>query len=282
MNEMTIYQTRLSNFIGKFLVVFLIIQPIFDIKYYYNSISTLIRVIIIFALFLYYFFTSKNKKKYWLLIYPALLSIYFIFHHINALHFTSLVPGNFNYSIFKEALYFVKMLSPFLLIYSLYRANLNDDTIMQIMKLLVLTISSIIIISNLLGFSYGSYGDMIIKANFFEWFNPYSTYVYQDLASKGLFEFANQISAILIMFLPFILYHSLNNHKFSNWFTLILNIFALMLLCTKVSVLGVLVVFVYTIFAFIFISFIRKEHIILKKYIPVRNYIISLWIAITY
>ena len=78
-------QKNLNNIINQFLIVFLIIQPIFDLKFFYNSISTLIRVIIIYALFAYYFFASKNKKKYYLLIYPILIGIYFIFHHLNAI-----------------------------------------------------------------------------------------------------------------------------------------------------------------------------------------------------
>ena len=202
-------QKNLNNIINQFLIVFLIIQPIFDLKFFYNSISTLIRVIIIYTLFAYYFFTSKNKKKYYLLIYPVLIGIYFIFHHLNAINFYSLVPGNFNYSILEEALYFVKMLSPFLLIYCLYKSNFTVDKMIDIMKYLVLIIGITIVVSNLFVFSYGSYSDVPIKANFFEWFNPNSEYVYQDLASKGLFEYGNQISAILIMFLPFITYSAL-------------------------------------------------------------------------
>ena len=196
---------NLNSLMHKILIVFLIIQPIFDIKFFYNSISTLIRVIFILAFFLYYFFTSKSKYKYLLLIYPCVLGIYFIFHHINALNFHSLVPGNFDYSIIEEALYFVKMISPFLLIYSLYRVNISNDKIIQIMKSLVIIISLTIIISNLFVFSYGTYSDEIIKANFFEWFFN-SKYTYRSLASKGLFEFGNQISALLIMFLPFLIY----------------------------------------------------------------------------
>ena len=273
---------KINDLINKILIIFLLIQPIFDLKFFYNSISTLIRVIIILALFVYYFFTSKEKTKYWLFLYPLTIGIYFIFHHLNALHFTSLVPGDFNYSVFKEALYFVKMMSPFLLIYCIYKSSMSSDKILSIIKSLTLTISLIIVVSNLLLFSYGSYSDSIIKANFFEWFNSNSHYTYQDLASKGLFEFANQISAILIMFLPFIIYNAFYNRKCSDWFALILNVFALILLCTKVSVLGILVVFVYTMFAFFFISFIQKKHIVLKNYIPARDNIISLWIAITY
>ena len=264
--------------IKNFLIGFLIAQPIFDIKIFYNSISTLIRVIIISSIFLYYFITDKNKKKYYLLIFPCLLGVYSCFHHLNATHFTSFVPGNFNYSVITEALYFIKMLTPFLLIYSLYRANLSANNIIDIMKYLVLIFSLTIIVSNIFVFSYGSYSDTRIKANFFEWFNPQTEYTYQDLASKGLFEFANQVSAILILCLPFIIYHTFKKSNLSNIIVLALNIFALILLCTKVSVLGILVVFIYTL-AVIVIHILMEKHkpvktnkslaVFVKKYIPI-------------
>ena len=260
---------NLNSLMHKILIVFLIIQPIFDIKFFYNSISTLIRVIVIFALFSYYFLTSKSKHKFWLLIYPCLLGIYFIFHHLNALSFHSLVPGNFNYSIIEEALYFVKMISPFMLIYCIYKASIRQNTIINVMKTLTLIISLTIIISNLFVFSYGSYSDATIKANFFEWFNPNTNYSYRDLASKGLFEFGNQIAALLIMFLPFMIYSALEKRKMQNWLIVILNIFSLVLLCTRVSVLGVFIVLVYTILVCCFIDFINKRHFKFKQYIPI-------------
>jgi hypothetical protein len=64
---------KINTLMNNILITFLIIQPIFDLKLFYNSISTLIRVIIIFTLFLYYFFSSKNKKKYFLLFYPCII-----------------------------------------------------------------------------------------------------------------------------------------------------------------------------------------------------------------
>lgn len=260
---------KLNDLMNTLLIIFLIIQPIFDLKIFYNSISTLIRVIIMFALFSYYFFTSKNRKKYLLLIYPFLLGIYFIVHHLNALKFTSLVPGNFDYSIIKEFLYFVKMTSPFLLIYALFKADVSIDTIINVMKYLVLIIGLIIVVSNIFIFSYGSYSDTQIKSNFFEWFNPHSSYTYYDLASKGLFEFGNQIAAILVMFLPFMIYNCYKKNTFINWFVLCLNILSLNLLCTKVSVLGIFVVLIFSMFTFGFISFIQKEHSGVKKYVPI-------------
>ncbi len=266
---------NINNIINKLLIAFFIIQPLFDMKFFYNSISTLIRVIIIFILFSYYLFSSKNKRKYYLLIYPCLICMYFIFHHINASSFTSLVPGNFNYSVLKEALYFVKMLSPFLLIFCLYESKLSSDDIIRIMKSLCIIISLVIIISNLFGFSYGNYSDVRIKANFFEWFNPNSSYTYQDLASKGLFEFGNQIGAILIMILPFMIYLSLKKHTLINWITIAFNIFALILLCTRVSVLGILVVLIYTLFAFGFVSLIYKKNIQFRVFIPIGIVLLS-------
>lgn len=156
-----------------------------------------------------------------------------------------------------------------MLIYSLYKAELPKEEIVQIIKCLVLTVSLVIIISNLLGFSYGNYSDIPIKANFFEWFNDNSTYDYKDLASKGIFEFGNQISAVLIMFLPFMIYNVLKDFNFSNYFSLTCNTFALILLCTRVSVFGILIVFFYTLLTFILISFIKKENFKLKKFIPI-------------
>lgn len=256
---MNLKDINTNKFFNTILIIFLLIQPIFDFKIFYNSISTLIRVVIIFALFTYYFFTSNNKKKYFIFVYPCFLIIYFFFHHINALNFNSLVPGNFNYSVIKECLYFVKILCPYLLIYSIYKSNFKKIDLIKIIKIIVCVIGLIIIISNIFVFSYGSYSDEPIKASFISWFSQ-NDFVYQDLASKGLFEYANQISAILLMFLPFCLSAFLHNKKTYNLLVLIINIFSLFLLGTKVSVLGIFLVFAYTIFIFVFNNkFILKQ-----------------------
>lgn len=244
-------KTKIKNFITKnftiknLLILFLIINPIFDLKIFYNSFSTLIRVICIFIFFAYYFFKSKNNKKYLLLIYPIIIAIYFIFHHVNALNFTSLVPGNFNYSVLKEALYFVKMLCPYMLIYSLYKSNLKANEIFKIINCLVLIISLLIIITNILGISYCNYGSGIIKANFLSWFNKNLSFDYTQLLSKGPFEFGNQISAILLMFLPFTIYQYYNKKEIINIFIIGVEIFALNLLGTRVAILGTFLAIIY-------------------------------------
>ncbi len=251
------------------LIIFLIIQPIFDLKIFYNSISTLIRVVVIGILFIICFILDNNKKKYWFLLYFGILIIYFILHHINALNFKSLVPGNFNYNIIEEFLYMIKMVSPFLLIYLLYRIKLPYSKIKLIIKFIVCIISGIIIFSNIFMISYGSYSDELIKGNFFIWFTTgYSDFSYYELASKGLFEFANQIGAVLVMFLPFILYFSIKDKKITDFVALLINVFGLIFIGTKTSVLGIFIVYILVfILFFIYIKLLKKEKINLKSFI---------------
>ncbi len=234
------------------LIFFLIIQPIFDLKIFYNSISTLIRVVIIFILFAFYFALDKNKHKYLFCLYFLVLFAYILFHHINALNFKSLVPGNFCYSLGKELLYFIKMVSPFLLIYVIYNSKLSTENLLKIVKTIVLFMGLTIIVSNLFLFSYSSYNDEIIKANFISWFGNSNNYTYQELSSKGLFEYANQISAVLLMFLPFCILSFIQKKSIINFLTIVINMLSLFLLGTKVAVFGVFIVFLYTIFVYLF------------------------------
>ena len=204
---------KINNLINKILIIFLLIQPIFDLKFFYNSISTLIRVIIILALFVYYFFTSKEKTKYWLFLYPLTIGIYFIFHHLNALHFTSLVPGDFNYSVFKEALYFVKMMSPFLLIYCIYKSSMSSDKILSIMQSLALTVSLI--------YALGIIGIILVFAPYFI---IIGVFAYDTIKKKFKnLTIQNLLAGITIVFLFGISYMSgnlLNSLSFIIYFAL--------------------------------------------------------------
>lgn len=257
----SINREKIKKELNTVLIIFLIVQPIFDLRIFYNSISTLIRVIVVLFLFFIYFILDENQKKWYLLLYPIILSVYFIFHHINAMNFKSLVPGNFNYTITKEALYFVKMVTPFSLIYVLYRAKLSKEHILKIIKCITFIISLTIIITNIFGISYGSYSDEKIKGNFSQWINNKNNYTYQDLASKGLFKYANQIGAVLVMFLPLLLINSRisESHK-ENVAIIMINIFALLMLGTKVATFGTGIVLLYVMCIRVFNKLLNKEN----------------------
>ena len=274
---------KVEAILENIIIIFLIIQPIFDLKIFYNSISTLIRTVIIIVFFLIYFIKSNNKRKYLLLIYSVILGIYAIFHHINAMNFTSLVPGNFNYSLVKELLYFVKMIVPILLIYVLFKSKITNSKIDKIIQLIVFIMGFSIIITNLLGMSYGSYSDEIIKANFIKWFNNSENYTYKDLASKGLFEYGNQVSAVLLMFLPFIINKSIKEKNLKNFVILLINVFALILLGTRVAVIGIMLVFIYTTVIILYMKNKEKlKNIKIKNFAGVYNCSNNLYSNITY
>ena len=80
---------KINNIINNVLIIFLIVQPIFDIKIFYNSISTLIRVIIIFILFLYYFFTKKENTHPILSRQKEIFFIALSYFHRYLLYFSS-------------------------------------------------------------------------------------------------------------------------------------------------------------------------------------------------
>ena len=95
------------------------------------------------------------------------------------------------------------------------------------------------------------------------------------MSSKGTFEFANQIGAVLLMFLPFTIYSMLNQKKIKNLILLFMNVFALILLGTRVAVLGIAVVFIYTIATILFMKILqKKESIEIKKILLIAPYII--------
>ena len=250
-------QNNCYSIIQSMLVIFLCIQPIFDVKLFYNSIGTMIRVVIISLMFLYCFYKNKDKNRIY--IYVFALAIYIVFHHWNATSFASMEIERFKYSFFKESMYFLKMITPYMLIYVLHSLKLSNKTSFTIVKVIILIMGGTIILSNIFVISYGSYSDTKIQGSFFSWFNKENTDTFKNLASKGFFEFANQISAVLLMFLPFSIYNTYKNLKISEILILSINLFSLMLLGTRVAVFGVVIVFMYTIIISLFEAKVLKK-----------------------
>ncbi len=247
--------------IKKLLLLFMITYPIFDIRYFYNNITTLIIVIIVFVLFSFalYFYKEARKNLKWLMLYYLLVVIYIIFHHFNALNFNSLVPGNFNYSLFKECLQVLKLIIPITYLYTLYYFKLNKEDYYKIFKSWVIIISGSIIILNILKLSYGSYSDEIILANIFTWFTNHN-YIYSELASKGLFMYANQISMILLILLPNIYYQYLQKQTLNDLLLIIMILISALMLGTRVSSYGSIIVLFGLLCLYIFFVIIKKEY----------------------
>lgn len=241
----------------KIIFLFLITLPIFELQIFYNSFTTIIRMFIIIACLIWLLIVNKESRKYlkYLFVFYLLLFVYGIFHHLNALNFNSLVPGNFNYVWLKEILYLFKMTIPLLLFYLLHFVKFDKKEYIKIIKFWVLFICGVIIVTNIFEISLGSYSDSIIKGNIFDWFSTSLTYY--DLASKGLFMYANQIGCLLILILPIVYYLYIKEQI--KFYYLILLMISLLMLGTRIANIGGILVLLGLITLYLFLGLIKKH-----------------------
>ena len=270
---------KLKNVMLFLFIGFMIAQPVFDIFWLYSdnliaifkfSPSTIIRMLIMMILIITSFIWFKDKKKYKALIIGIVVyTIYAIFHHINSLNFY--VPyGNFgNYSFLKEMFYLVRMIMPLLIVFITYEKKLSLKYFKIIVVAVALIFSVTMVLSNLLGFALASYGGgtQPIKATFFEWFlsSTYDKYQYLEVASKGIFHMANQVSGVLVCLLPILIYIYFNKANFLHTITVALTILSMIMLGTRVASIGWILICIAMIFVYLFFVYFKKEMVINKK-----------------
>ena len=243
----------------KYLTTFLmIVLPILDTTFFFSRITTLAEILIILLILLLTLINNKNsrKKSIWLFIYYFITGIYLIINYIRATNFNSLFPNDFNYSLYNELTTIIKLLMPATLLFILKYQSISKKQYFNIIKYWTLFISGTIVITNIFKCGLSSYGIGTIKYSIFEWYkNPY--YLYS--ASKGFFNYANQHSCVLIMLLVINIYMFFENEKKNLFYIIILTI-SMLMLGTRISSLGGLLVLIFiTLFYFIYKNIIFKE-----------------------
>lgn len=257
-----------ERFLKKILLIFLCIQPILDcyilytdevINFFHFSPTTILRMLIIAFLFCSLFFNKENKKNRKIIyIYGGLIIIYTILHHL----ITSVVDNSgyptFSYSIITELFYIIRMLLPIVIIYLTYLLKPTKDEFIKLFLIVGLITSGIIVCSNILEISLASYGGGTIKGNIFDWFfsNKYGS---QDLASKGWFNSANQISGLMFILLPICVYSLFDKITKPRVITIILLVISMIMLGTRVASYGWLLIFIMMIILYLFFALIMKN-----------------------
>lgn len=275
------------------LIIFILMQPLLDIYYLYTdkvvnifgfSPATIIRVCITGVLITLTFINLKNKKEYsFIFLCIVVVGIYTIMHLWNAREFNSLVPGNFGYSISSEISYIIRMSIPLIIVFVTYKASMSINIFEITTKWTLFIISGTIVVTNLLKISLGSYNNKIIKDNIIGWFiGSYNEYNYSALASKGIFNFANQIGALLVFMLPIMLAIYANKSTLINLIIIIITLISMVMLGTKVALFGSIIdIFIFLI-ASLFISLVKKENLLNKKVIiMIGVYLLILGILLT-
>ena len=188
-------------------------------------------------------------------MYYVVCLIYLLISYLRSENFISLVPGNFNYSVFDEALTILKLITLPTFIYSLYYQHIDYKKYLLVLKTWVILIAGSIIITNIFKISLSSYSDLTITKNIFEWnINNY----YQETASKGFFMYANQQASIMIMLLLVFIYDFIYKSKKSIFYILLLTV-SMLMLGTRVSSVGGLLTFVCAYIFYIFYCIYKKE-----------------------
>ena len=266
------------------LILFILIQPFFDCYYFYTeklssiigfTIPPLVSVLWIGAMVLFFFVCDlkgnlRKRSSVILLIYLALVAVYFVIHHITNVDFTAVRPDAYGYSMVHEAYYVVRMLMPFLVMFLTYELCISREEFYRCIEFICIVVSGVIVISNLLGISLSSYTNKPISANIFTWFtDAVNDYDSKELTSKGFFCYANQTAALLMFLYPVVLYRMVACFKPWRVVLALFHAFAMIMLGTQTSSYGValeLVVFIAVVFfSGIFTKNINKAGI--KKYL---------------
>lgn len=273
-------RNNVKNIIENVTVFFLFLLPLFSTVFLYNKISTLIQVIFVFLLLFVtlIFYKDSRKNIKWMILYYVLCLIYLGVSFYHQESFKSLLPSSYGFNIVSELLTILKLITPITFIYSLYYIKLPFKKYMLVLKVWCILFAGSIVLTNIFKISLGSYSDTFITKNIFEW-NKYNYYKYT--ASKGYFMYANQVSALCIIFLLMFIYDYLYNSKKSIIYVLLVSL-AMLMLGTRVSTLGGLLTLVFAIIFYFIINIFNKIRIKKRIYIlviPVLGWVLLLQVS---
>ncbi|MEG0994975.1 MAG: O-antigen ligase family protein, partial [Bacilli bacterium] len=107
---------------------------------------------------------------------------------------------------------------------------------------------------------YGSYSGEIIKGNFFTWFQDgFSKYTFFNLGSIGYFYSANQLSAIYLLGLPFIIISFLKKTSIKKGFVIVLSTLTMFLIGTRTATYGIFIILGSVLIIYFINSLLNKE-----------------------
>lgn len=261
-------------------VALLVLQPVIDLDYLAYPIldrfglprpSTILRFLIIPALVLWTFFLKDKNKKRTLLfggLYVIALGVYFILHVKQG---AALLPNlyltpNFFFSLSRELTYFLTLIIPYGLIYSLTHLHLSEKIVKAITVGLSCLTAVPVFLGDLFVFGESTYAGYT-AANFISWFfNIYAdpTKIHpRQLASKFFFEEGNTLGILMFMLLPllYLFFQRSQSRKERTGLGLLIGIHSLsmIILSTRVATFGSVLIPIGFLVLYLFTTLIMKE-----------------------
>ena len=243
--------------------------PVKDIEILGIALIELVNFLVL-GLSLVLTFLKIDKRKFIkLIVYIVLVGIYIILHYYHIINFDTKIFSRASFNFIVESYYIVRVYV--LPILALFILTENKDIFdykfySKVLKIVIAFISFSIIILNITKLSYSSYTathDPIQYSILDHFFAENVNYKLQ--LSRGWFDSANEISAILFGLLPLNILMFFKENKKINIILFIGQIAAMIILGTRTSALGSILIAYAAIAIYIGLAVFRCEKFEIKK-----------------
>lgn len=268
---------KTKSIIRKIMIVFLLIQPAFDmymtlvgekLDVFGYSIVTIIRMLVISSIALIFVIDSiKNKTNILqtkiFIGFMLLALVYLICHHLVITRTNGYFIQKGLYSFLTEANYIFRLTMPMILIYNFSIIKFNKKDIINILITVGVSVAVVILLSDLLGVGFISYDydNTQISANFFSWFNNEHSFSYEELTCKGFFYSANQISILLSLTFIVTVYKMLKDNNWKLIGVLLTMTITMLIVGTRVGTYMPLLVSLFMIIFYLITSILYKKKV---------------------
>lgn len=273
-------------------LIYFLIQPFLEIYMTFNkssmqvfgmSITVLLNFFFVFLMVVYAFLLLFRKDRKRLIKdifvvggYGVIFLIYCLLHYKNMQMFDNSIFERNTFDFIRESYYiFRSYVLPIVLLYTLYTLRLDKKKLLFVIRMSVFIICFVIIVTNIFGVSlaaYATHGKLIyIDGSIFHWLFFNGSDNFDLYTSKGWFQSANELSAILLMVSPVIIrdvYKMTDNRKkrILSYILLGMLIVTMNMLGTRTAVLGLFASLICVIIIFVFFRIIKKINFDLKEF----------------
>ena len=237
-----------NKYIKLFVTILLICLPFLDmlrttdIRHFEIlgiSIVEIFNILLIGMAFILTLFKCNKKELFGVTCYLVLLIIYVVLHYNHIINFDKSIFPKADFNFLTETFYIGRVyVLPLALLFILIKNRdiFNKDFYFKIIKIVIAIISFSIVILNVLKLSYISYSNThnFITHNIFDYFLYHGDF--RLLSSRGWFDSANELSAIMFMIFPINIYLLYKEEKKFNYVLFISQFLAMILLFGASSV----------------------------------------------
>ena len=241
-----------NNLINIFLVLY-VLSILLDLHIFYSRISTLIRIFIVTIFFFIVLFKYGSKRDFKkLLIYLGLYLLYIFIHVINLN----------NNSILNELLYFYKMFSNIMILYIVCKLELDIDKFYNVIRISLLFICGSIVICNIFKIGYNMYDFNSLDYNIFDWGNK--KLKFYEVSSKGYFHLSNQITAIILLYIPLLINMIKKKFCVTDIFIMFVTLLSCLMLGGRLSIVVPVIELGLAFIIYIILILFKKEKVSIK------------------